>query len=148
MNFTVVWIGVPKKKSYKICASEDLRLYLQAFACVKFKTNMDRNVFNAIADPTRRSILLSLTEESHTVNALADKFDISRQAVSLHIKYLQECGVISLKKSGRERICSLEVEKLSEVGEWLEPFSKMWSKKFNQLNKLLDELQSKPHKEI
>lgn len=109
---------------------------------------MNRDVFNAIADPTRRSILLSLTKESYNVNALADKFDITRQAVSLHIKYLQECGVVSLKKSGRERICSLEVEKLTEVAEWLEPFRKMWTGKFSQLGKLLDELQSGTNKEL
>src|SRR5688572_20480542 len=102
---------------------------------------MNRDVFNAIADPTRRSILLSLTKESYNVNALAEKFDITRQAVSLHIKYLQECGVISLKKSGRERICSIEAEKLTEAAEWLEPFRKMWSRKLNKLDKLLDELQ-------
>jgi DNA-binding transcriptional ArsR family regulator len=109
---------------------------------------MNRDVFNAIADPTRRSILLSLTKEPYNVNALADKFDMTRQAVSLHIKYLQECGVISLKKSGRERICRLEAEKLTEVAEWLKPFRKMWTGKFNQLDKLLDELQSKPNKKL
>jgi DNA-binding transcriptional ArsR family regulator len=109
---------------------------------------MNRDVFNAIADPTRRSILLSLSKESYNVNALADKFDITRQAVSLHIKYLQECGVISLKKSGRERICSIEVEALTEVAEWLEPFNKMWLGKFKRLEKLLEELQSKPHKQL
>lgn len=109
---------------------------------------MNRDIFNAIADPTRRSILLSLTKESYNVNALADKFDITRQAVSLHIKYLQESGVISIKKSGRERICRLEAEKLTEVAEWLDPFRKMWTGKFNQLDKLLDELQSTPNKEL
>jgi DNA-binding transcriptional ArsR family regulator len=109
---------------------------------------MNRDVFNAIADPTRRSILMSLTKESYNVNALADKFDITRQAVSLHIKYLQECGVVSLKKSGREHICSLEAEKLTEVAEWLTPFRKMWSRKFNKLDKLLDELQSKSSKKL
>lgn len=108
---------------------------------------MNREVFNAIADPTRRSILLSLTKESYNVNALADKFDITRQAVSLHIKYLEECGVISIKKSGRERFCNLEVKKLTEVADWLEPFRKMWSGKLNQLDKLLDELQSQTNKE-
>ena len=107
---------------------------------------MKRDVFNAIADPTRRSILLSLTTESQNVNALADKFDMTRQAVSLHIKYLQECGVITIKKEGRERYCNLEVQKLAEVANWLEPFRKMWAGKLNQLGKLLDELQAKPKK--
>ncbi|MDC8004144.1 metalloregulator ArsR/SmtB family transcription factor [Aureisphaera galaxeae] len=104
---------------------------------------MKRDVFNAIADPTRRSILLSLTQKSQNVNALADKFDMSRQAVSLHIKYLQECGVISIKKEGRERYCNLEAKKLAEVADWLEPFRKMWTGKLNQLGDLLDELKTK-----
>ena len=103
---------------------------------------MRRDVFNAIADPTRRGILMSLTSESQNVTALADKFDMTRQAVSLHIKYLQECGVISIKKEGRERYCNLEAQKLIEVVDWLAPFRKMWTGKFNQLDKLLEELQS------
>lgn len=109
---------------------------------------MNRDVFNAIADPTRRSILMSLTKQPANVNALADKFDITRQAVSLHIKYLEECGVISVKKAGRERFCNLEVDKLTEVAEWLEPFRKMWLGKLNQLDKLLDDLQSDSNKEL
>lgn len=105
---------------------------------------MRRDVFNAIADPTRRSILMSLTSESQNVNALANKFDMTRQAVSLHIKYLQECGVITIKKEGRERYCNLEPHRLAEVGDWLEPFRKMWAGKFNQLEVVLREMQSKP----
>ena len=104
---------------------------------------MRRDVFNALADPTRRSILMSLSNESQNVNALAEKFDMSRQAVSLHIKYLQECGVISIKKEGRERYCSLEAEKLTEVADWLAPFRKMWMAKLNQLDHLLTELKTK-----
>lgn len=106
---------------------------------------MKRDVFNALADSTRRSILLSLTKEPQNVNALADKFDMTRQAVSLHIKYLQECGVITIKKEGRERRCALELQKLEEVADWLEPFRKMWTGKLNQLDHLLDELQSQPN---
>jgi DNA-binding transcriptional ArsR family regulator len=105
---------------------------------------MRRDVFNAIADPTRRGILLSLTNEAQNVNTLAEKFDMTRQAVSLHIKYLQECGVITIKKEGRERQCVLEAEKLTEVAHWLEPFRKMWTGKLNALGTLLDELQSDP----
>lgn len=103
---------------------------------------LKRDVFNAIADPTRRGILLSLSQESHNVNALAEKFDMTRQAVSLHIKYLKECGVISITKEGRERRCQLEAEKLAEVMDWLAPFRQLWAKKFNQLDQLLNELQS------
>jgi len=108
---------------------------------------MKRDIFNAIADPTRRSILLSLTTESQNVNALANQFDMSRQAVSLHIKYLEECGVITIKKEGRERYCNLEVEKLVEVADWLTPFRKMWTGKLNQLDQLLEDLQSKSKNE-
>lgn len=109
---------------------------------------MRRDVFNAIADPTRRSILMSLTSEAQNVNALADEFDMTRQAVSQHIKFLNECGLITIKKEGRERFCNLEVEKLTEIGEWLEPFRKMWAGKLNQLDQLLGELQSKPKEEL
>ena len=107
---------------------------------------MKRDVFNAIADPTRRSILLSLNSESQNVNALANKFDMTRQAVSLHIKYLQECGVITIEKKGRERYCNLEAKKLTEVAHWLKPFRAMWTGKFNQLDNLFEELQSKTKK--
>lgn len=109
---------------------------------------MNRDVFNAIADPTRRSILLSLTNKSQNVNALAYKFDMTRQAVSLHIRYLQECGLITIIKEGRERHCNLEAQKLTEVADWLEPFRKMWTGKFKQLDKLLDELQPEPKKKL
>lgn len=104
---------------------------------------MRRDVFNAIADPTRRSILLSLTTEAQNVNALADKYDMTRQAVSLHVKYLQECGVISIKKEGRERYCKLEAQTLTEVADWLEPFRKIWESRFEQLDSLLTKLQDK-----
>lgn len=119
-----------------------LRKYLLAYE----KEVMKRDIFNAIADPTRRSILMSLTTESQNVNALADKFDMTRQAVSLHIKYLQECGAISIRREGRERHCKLEVDKLSEVADWLEPFRRMWTGKFHQLEKVLHDLKSNSNK--
>lgn len=107
---------------------------------------MRRDVFNAIADPTRRGILMSLTKESHNVNALAEKFDMTRQAVSLHVKYLQECGVISIKQEGRERYCNLEVQKLAEVADWLQPFKEIWEARFSNLDDLLDQLKSQNKK--
>ena len=107
---------------------------------------MRRDVFNAISDPTRRDILMSLTKEPQNVSTLADNFNMTRQAVSLHIKYLKECGVINIKKEGRARYCNLEVDKLAEVADWLEPFRKMWTGKFNQLDILLQDMQSKPKK--
>lgn len=104
-----------------------------------------RDVFQAIADPNRRQILNLLSREPLNVNALAEKFDMSRQAVSLHVKILNECGMISIQKEGRERLCELQPQKLAEVAEWLKPFRKLWQERFNQLDTLLNNLNSKDH---
>ena len=82
--------------------------------------------------------MLLLTEEEQNVNALARQFDMSRQAVSLHLKYLQECGVITVKKEGRERICELEINAIAELTDWLKPFKMLWEKRYNQLDKVLN----------
>lgn len=102
-----------------------------------------RDIFQAIADPTRRDILALIGTEPRNLNAIAEKFDMSRQAISLHVKILHECGVVSITRKGRERHCSLQLEKLKEVSDWLEPFRKMWESRFENLDNLLDELQSK-----
>lgn len=107
---------------------------------------MRRDVFNAIADPTRRDILMSLTAQKQNVKALAEKFDITRQAVSLHVKYLQECGVISIQKDGRERICNLEASKLTEIADWLEPFRQLWENRFTQLDQVLQSMKKNREK--
>lgn len=104
---------------------------------------MRRDVFNAISDPTRRSILMSLITAPKNVNALADQFDMTRQAVSLHVKYLQECGVITIKKEGRERFCNLETQQLAQVAEWLEPFRTLWEGRLDRLDNLINKLQNK-----
>lgn len=104
---------------------------------------MRRDVYQAIADPTRRQILVSLARERKNVNALADQFEMTRQAVSLHVKFLQECGVISIEQEGRERYCSLEAQKLSEVAEWLEPFRVLMNSRLDRLDNLLHKLQGK-----
>ncbi len=104
---------------------------------------MRRDVFQAIADPTRRDILLSLTQEPQNVKSIAHQFDMTRQAVSLHIKYLHECGVISIVKQGRHRYCSLELNKLTEVADWLDPFRVLWESRFRKLDNLLVELKTK-----
>jgi len=104
-----------------------------------------RDVFQAIADPTRRQILNMLTRQPLNVNSLAEKFDMSRQAVSLHLKILKECGMISIQQEGRERYCELEPQKLAEVADWLKPFRKLWEDRFGQLDTLLNNLNSKDH---
>ena len=96
-----------------------------------------RDIFQAIADPTRRDILSALIEEPKNLNALADRFAISRQGVSLHVKILEECDMISISKEGRERYCHIKPEKLLEIIEWLEPFKQLWRDRFDQLDDLL-----------
>ena len=96
-----------------------------------------RDVFQGIADPTRRDILALLTRQPQNVNALAEQFNMTRQAVSLHVKILNECGLIMVSQQGRERICQLQGQKLAEVDRWLAPFRKTWEDRFNRLDSLL-----------
>jgi DNA-binding transcriptional ArsR family regulator len=102
-----------------------------------------RDVFQAIADPTRRQIIGLVAERPHNLNAIADHFRMSRQAISLHVKILQECGVLSITREGRERHCSLKLETLNEVTDWLEPFRKMWEVRFVQLDQVLTNIKTK-----
>lgn len=103
---------------------------------------MRRDIFQAIADPSRREILSLLTTQSLTPNSLAEYFDTSRQAVSKHLQLLTECRVIELEKRGRENYYHINPKKLKEVDEWLEPFRLMWEKRFNNLDRILNK--SKP----
>lgn len=115
-------------------------------ACTFILTmNTRRDVFQALADPTRRQILTILIQQPQNLNSLAEQFDMSRQAVSLHVKILKECGMISVHKSGREHYCGLEPQKLAEVADWLKPFQKLWENRFNQLDTLLDKLKNQNH---
>jgi DNA-binding transcriptional ArsR family regulator len=107
---------------------------------------MRRDVFQAIADPTRREIINVIAHEALTLNAVADSFDISRQAISKHIKILTECGLIVIKQQGRERYCEAKLEKLNEVATWVEQYRKIWEHRFDSLDNLLDELQTKNKK--
>ena len=99
-----------------------------------------RDVFQAIADPTRREIIRLLAGKPQNLNAIADRFDVSRQAISLHVKILEECGVLAVTQEGRERLCSIQPEKLAEVSQWLEPFRQLWEDRFAQLDKLLTDV--------
>jgi DNA-binding transcriptional ArsR family regulator len=104
---------------------------------------MRRDVFQAIADPTRREIIHILAGRSLNLNAVADKFEISRPAISKHIKILYECGLISIRQEGRERFCEARLGKLNEVVNWAEAYRKFWNKKLDSLENYLDERQSK-----
>lgn len=102
-----------------------------------------RDVFHAIADPTRRGILFMLIQKPQNLNTIAAKFDMTRQAVSLHVKILEECDIISIDQYGRERFCNLKPEKLAAIADWIEPFQKMWEARFNELDNLLTQLKKK-----
>jgi DNA-binding transcriptional ArsR family regulator len=99
---------------------------------------MRRDIFQAIADPTRRQIIDLLSRQSLNLNAVADHFDISRPAVSKHIKILTECGIVIIRQQGRERFCETKIEKLSEVSDWVEQYRQLWTSKFNALEKYLN----------
>ncbi len=100
-----------------------------------------RDVFQAIADPTRRAILGLLAIQTLTLNAVAENFDISRPAVSKHVKVLEECGLIKIKQQGRERFCEARLDKLNEVSEWIEQYRKFWESKLDALELYLNKLQ-------
>jgi DNA-binding transcriptional ArsR family regulator len=104
---------------------------------------MRRDVFQAIADPTRRAILSLIALQAMTPNALAEKFDSSRQAVSKHIKILVECQLVKQEQSGREIYYHFNPKKLKEVDKWLAPFRASWEDKFNQLDDVLKHLKNK-----
>jgi DNA-binding transcriptional ArsR family regulator len=100
-----------------------------------------RDVFQAIADPTRREIINLLSGQQLNLNALADKFDISRPAVSKHIKILTQCGLVTIKQQGRERYCRADLKKLEQVAEWTSRYRAFWTSKLDALEEYLNEEQ-------
>lgn len=98
---------------------------------------MRRDVFQAIADPTRRAIIALIALQAMTPNALAEHFDTSRQAVSKHLRILTECELVKPSAQGREIYYTLDFEKMKEIDKWLEQFRKIWESRFDQLDQLL-----------
>lgn len=96
-----------------------------------------RDVFQAIADPTRREIINLLAKQSLNLNAVAENFEISRPAISKHIKILTECGLVTIRQEGRERFCDARLSKLKEVVQWTEQYSQYWDKKLANLQNYL-----------
>lgn len=109
-----------------------------------------RDVFQAIADPTRRAIIGMIAKQTVNVNSIAEQFDISRQAVSLHLKILAECGLLNIRQLGRERLCEAKLEKLNEVHEWVEQYHKLWKGRLSALKSFVEqeELQPKSTKKM
>jgi len=98
---------------------------------------MRRDVFQAIADPTRRAIIHLVSRQSLNLNAVAEQFDVSRPAISKHIKILVECGLIVIKEQGRERVCEARLQKLQEVSRWAEQYRAFWNQKLDALDEFL-----------
>lgn len=104
---------------------------------------MRRDIFQAIADPTRRAIIVLIALQPMTPNALAEQFSTTRQAVSKHLQILTECELVKPAQQGREIYYQLEIEKMKEIDQWLEQFRKIWEARFSQLDNLLSTLKSK-----
>ncbi|MBF4466392.1 helix-turn-helix transcriptional regulator [Flavobacterium sp. LC2016-12] len=98
---------------------------------------MRRDIFQAIADPTRRSILTLIALQAMTPNAIAENFNTTRQSVSKHLRILTECDLVKQEQRGREIYYSLEIEKMKEIDKWIKQFRDIWETKFNQLDELL-----------
>ena len=107
---------------------------------------MRRNVFQAIADPIRRNIIQLLAEEVLTINAVAEKFDVSRPAISKHLRILNECGIIEINQKGRERYCQIQPENLIPAFLWIEQYKSLWEDKIDSFEQYLNKLQSKTDK--
>ena len=104
---------------------------------------MRRDVFQAIADPNRRAIIGLLAKQKLTLSDVAKHFEISRPAISRHIRILAECGLIVIRRQGRERYCEAQLEKLDEVSEWVEHYQNVWEQRFDRLDEYLNVLQKK-----
>ncbi len=115
----------------------------------KWLLNMQarRDVFQAIADPTRREIINLLAGQSLNLNAVADNFDISRPAISKHIKILAECGLITIRQEGRERFCDAQLQTLKEVVNWADKYSEFWNKKLEALDGFLSREKKRARKQ-
>ncbi len=120
---------------------------MQPLGCILLFEVMKRDIFQAIADPTRRAIIALIALQAMTPNAIAEHFDTSRQAVSKHLRILAECEVIKQSREGREIYYQLEISKMKEIDEWLEQYRKIWETRYEQLDTLLAELKQQENKE-
>jgi|SRR6218665_164614 len=120
-----------------------MRNHLVSYICYSsIEKNMKRDIFQAIADPTRRAIIVLISDQALTPNAIAEQFDTTRQAISKHIKILNECELLDEKKSGREIYYQLKIDKMKAVDQWLEQFRQIWENRFGQLDNVLNNLKT------
>lgn len=106
-----------------------------------------RDVFQAIADPTRRAIIALIALQAMTPNAIAEHFDTTRQAVSKHLRILTECELVKQEQKGREIYYSLEIEKMKEIDEWISQYRKIWETRFDQLGELLSTIKNQKNEQ-
>src|SRR5882724_428815 len=99
-----------------------------------------RDVYQAIADPTRRAIIGMIADQPHNVNSIAEKFEVSRQAISLHVKILTDCGLVIIKQRGRDRFCEAKLDQLSEVSAWVDQYRQHWESKLDSLETYIAKL--------
>jgi DNA-binding transcriptional ArsR family regulator len=107
---------------------------------------MRRDVFQGIADPTRREILNMIAHKSLNVNSVAGNFLVSRTAIYKHMKILSECGLVVIKQQGRQRYCEARLRKLSKVSNWLEQYREVWETRFETLGEYIKRVNGKPKK--
>lgn len=104
---------------------------------------MRRDIFQAIADPTRRAIIALIALQAMTPNAIAENFNTTRQAVSKHLRILTECELVKQEHQGREIYYSLEIDKMREIDKWLDQYRKIWESRFNQLDNILSNIKKR-----
>lgn len=120
---------------------------MQPIGCILYSAVMKRDIFQAIADPTRRAIIALIAMQAMTPNAIAAHFDTTRQAISKHLRILTECQLVLQEQKGREIYYTLEIEKMKEIDVWLEQYRAIWESRFEQLDSLLAELNQQARKE-
>ncbi|MEO9511439.1 MAG: metalloregulator ArsR/SmtB family transcription factor [Flavobacteriaceae bacterium] len=113
------------------------------FVTIQLLNKMRRDVFQAIADPVRRDIIQLLSKEALTVNTVAEKFDVSRPAISKHLKILEECGIIAFSQQGRERYCMIQPKNLIPAFLWIDQYKELWEEKLDSFENYLIQLQTK-----
>jgi DNA-binding transcriptional ArsR family regulator len=109
------------------------------------KMKARRDVYQAIADPTRRAIINMIAGQPQNVNAIADKFDVTRQAISLHVKILSDCGLIKIRRQGRDRLCEAQLEQLSEVSVWIDQYRRHWEAQLDVMESYIEKLKKEKY---
>src|SRR3954471_6549547 len=122
------------------CVAKQLHIYLKSNS---YTMNLRRDVFQAIADPTRRAILLLVASQSMTAGAIASNFDTARPTVSKHLQILTECELLEQEQKGREIYYQLNPQKIKEIADYIEPFRKLWDERFNKLEEVMKKYKSK-----